>query len=92
MHNQPMNYSPIPRRKKRGISTVPQHLTKAPALTQEGGLLVDRLVVQLGQVDLKVSTEDLARISTLKTSSGLSLVVGGGAEGLASLLFRKRFL
>ncbi|KAL8868531.1 MAG: hypothetical protein Q9198_008147, partial [Flavoplaca austrocitrina] len=88
--NRLTNYSPIPKRKKLGIITVPQHLIKAPALTQVGARQGVRLVVQLVQVDRKV-LEASARISISRIFSEPSPVVLGGVEGLANLLCRKKY-
>lgn len=91
-HSQHMSYSPIPRKRKRGTSTVLQPSTKAPVSTQAERMLGDRLGVRLVQADFKVSAEALAPTSTSKTCSVLSQGVGREAAVLVNLPFKKKCL
>ncbi|KAL8797933.1 MAG: hypothetical protein Q9182_007102 [Xanthomendoza sp. 2 TL-2023] len=88
--SQPTKYFRIPRRKKRGISMVPQHLIKVLASTPVGVALADHSVDQLAPAAFRALGEALgvalARISTSRIFLVLSPVAVAEAEALEVLV------
>ena len=92
MHSQHMSYYRTPRKKKRGISMVPQPLIKALDSTPAAAVLADRSEMPLAQADFKASAEASGQTSTSKTFLVLSQGVGGEAAAPGNLRFKKKFL